>query len=77
MCQSPNQSLQASAAECAWEGVSQWLRPAQCTYLEGLYEGPQQDADGFSLPEKFDEAGRPEEPQEAEVDEVLLECRSV
>ena len=42
-------------------------------YLEGLDEGPQQDTDGLSLPEQLDETGCPEEPQEAQVYEVVLQ----
>ena len=32
--------------------------------LEGLNEGPKQDADGFSLPQQLDETSCPEQPQE-------------
>lgn len=45
------------------------------SYLEGLDEGPQQDANGFSLSQQLDETSRPEQPQEAQVDEVVLERR--
>lgn len=45
-------------------------------YLEGLDEGPQQDADGLPLPQQLDEASRSEEPQEAQVDEVVLRTES-
>lgn len=41
-------------------------------YLKGLNEGPQQDADGLSLSQQLDEASCPEQPQEAQVDEVIL-----
>lgn len=40
--------------------------------LEGLDKGPEQDADGFSLSEQLDEASGSEEPEEAQVDEVVL-----
>lgn len=38
--------------------------------LEGLYEGPQQDADGVTLPQKLDQPGCSEELQETHVDRV-------
>lgn len=41
--------------------------------LEGLDKGPQQDADGFSLPQQLDETSRPEQPQETQVDEIILQ----
>ena len=44
-------------------------------YLEGLDEGPQQDSDGLSLPEQLDETSCSEQPQEAQVDEVVLRNR--
>lgn len=44
-------------------------------YLEGLDEGPQQDSDGLSLPEQLDETSCSEQPQEAQVDEVILRNR--
>jgi hypothetical protein len=44
-----------------------------CHYLEGLNKGPEQDADGLSLPEQFDEPGSPEQSQETQVDEVILQ----
>ena len=44
-----------------------------CVYLEGLYEGPQQDPDGVALPEELDEPRRPEQSQKAEVDQLVLQ----
>lgn len=41
--------------------------------LKGLNEGPQQDADGFSLPQQLDETSCPEQPQETQVDEIILQ----
>lgn len=41
--------------------------------LERLYEGPQQDADGFSLSQQLDETSCPEQPQETQVDEIILQ----
>ena len=46
-----------------------------CVDLEGLDKGPEQDADGLSLPQQLDEAGCTEQPQEAKVDEVVLHSR--
>lgn len=43
--------------------------------LEGLNESPEQDADGFSLPQQLDETSCPEQPQEAQVDEIILQQR--
>lgn len=40
-----------------------------------MNEGPEQDADGFSLPEQLDETSCPEQPQETQVDEVILRQR--
>lgn len=42
------------------------------THLEGLNEGPQQDADGVSLSQQLDETSRSEEPQEAQIDHFVL-----
>ena len=41
--------------------------------LEGLDEGPEEDPDGLALPEQLDEAGGPEEAEEADVDDGLDE----
>lgn len=41
--------------------------------LEGLNEGPEQDADGFSLPQQLDETSCSEQPQETQVDEIILQ----
>lgn len=43
------------------------LKLRMITYLEGLHKCPKQDADGVTLPEEFDETGRSEQPQEAQV----------
>lgn len=43
--------------------------------LEGLNEGPEQDADGFSLPQQLDETSCSEQPQETQVDEIILQQR--
>lgn len=42
------------------------------TYLERLHKRPEQDADSVTLAKELDESRCPEEPQEAEVDEVVL-----
>lgn len=42
------------------------------TRLEGLDEGPQQDANGVALPQQLDETSRPEQPQETQVDQLVL-----
>lgn len=64
-----------------------FVTPVQCTvticalyvlmteYLEGLDEGPQQNADGLALSQQLDETSCSEEPQEAQVDEVILQYR--
>ena len=41
--------------------------------LEGLNEGPEQDANGFALPQQLDETSCPEQPQETQVDEIILQ----
>ena len=41
--------------------------------LERLHERPQQDPDRLALAQQLDEAGGAEQPQEAHVDEVLLQ----
>lgn len=41
-------------------------------YLEGLDEGPQQDADGVALPQELDEPSGSEQPQEAQVQQPVL-----
>lgn len=43
------------------------------TYLEGLDEGPEQNADGVPLAQELDETRRSEQTQEAQTDEVVLE----
>lgn len=42
------------------------------SYLEGLNEGPQQDSDSVALPQQLDETSCSEEPQEAQVDHLIL-----
>lgn len=42
------------------------------THLEGLHKGPEKNADGVTLTEKFDEPGSSEETEKAQVDEVIL-----
>lgn len=41
-------------------------------HLEGLNEGPQEDADGVALPQQLDETSCSEQPQEAQVDHLVL-----
>lgn len=50
------------------------LHPSVCLllYLKRLNEGPQQDADGVALTQQLDEASCSEEPQEAQVDQLIL-----
>ena len=43
-----------------------------CVHLKGLYKGPQQDPDGVALPQQLDETSRPEQPEEAQVDQLVL-----
>ena len=43
-----------------------------CVYLEGLDEGPQQDPDGVALSQQLDEPSRPEQSQEAQVQQPIL-----
>lgn len=43
-----------------------------CKHLKGLDEGPQQDADGVTLPQKLDEPSSPEQPEEAQVQQPVL-----
>ena len=42
------------------------------THLEGLNKGPQQDADGVALPQQLNETSRSEQPQETQVDHLVL-----
>lgn len=42
------------------------------THLKRLHKRPEQDADSVTLAKELDKPGCPEEPQEAEVDEVVL-----
>lgn len=44
----------------------------QVTHLEGLNESPQQDTDGVALPQQLDETSGSEQPQEAQVDHLVL-----
>lgn len=45
------------------------------TYLEGLDEGPEEDADGLSLSQQLQKTSCSEEPQKAQVDEIILQQR--
>lgn len=61
------------------ESMSMWmLVDTQCVWahfrkhLEGLDEGPQQDADGVALPQQLDEAGSSEQSQKAQVQKPVL-----
>lgn len=47
----------------AWEETR-----AHGTHLEGLHEGPEQDADGVTLAQQLDEPSGPKELQEAHVE---------
>lgn len=47
----------------AWEETR-----ARVTYLEGLHERPEQDADGVTLAQQLDEPSSPEKLQEAHVE---------
>lgn len=42
------------------------------THLKRLHKCPEQDADSVTLAKELDKSRCPEEPQEAEVDEVVL-----
>lgn len=48
------------------------VSPRPNSHLKGLHKRPEQDADSVTLAEELDKSGCPEEPQEAEVDEVVL-----
>ena len=41
-------------------------------YLKGLDKGPEQDPDGIALSQQLHQARSPEQPEEANVDEVFL-----
>ncbi len=41
-------------------------------HLEGLDKGPQQDADGVTLPQQLDKPSSSEQPQEAQVQQPVL-----
>lgn len=43
------------------------------TYFEGLYKGPEQNSYSVALPEQFDQPGGAEQPEETDVDKVLLQ----
>lgn len=47
------------------------------THLEGLNEGPKQDADGVALAQQLDEASSSEQPQETQVYHLVLEERKI
>lgn len=40
--------------------------------LKRLDKGPEQDTDGVALPQELDESGSSEQPQETEVDQLVL-----
>lgn len=42
-------------------------------YLEGLDEGPEQDANGLSLSQQLYKASCSEEPQEAQTEGIILQ----
>lgn len=42
------------------------------SHLKRLYKGPEQDANGVALAQKFDKTGRSEEAQETQVDHLVL-----
>lgn len=52
--------------------LSPGLEAGPGAHLEGLHKGPEKNPDGVTLTEEFDEPGRSEEAQEAQVDEVIL-----
>lgn len=45
------------------------------SHLEGLHKSPEENADGVTLAEEFDESGSTEEAEKAQVDEVILRRR--
>lgn len=47
-------------------------RLASGAHLEGLHKGPEEDSDGVTLSEEFDEPGSSEEAEKTQVDEVIL-----
>lgn len=49
-----------------------YFHTVSVAHLEGLHEGPQQDADGVALPQQLDETSRSEQSQEAQVDHLVL-----
>lgn len=53
-----------------------WSGPAAvevaASHLERLHESPEENADGVTLAEEFDESGSTEEAEKAQVDEVIL-----
>lgn len=53
-------------------GEGQRTRAVPGLYLEGLDEGPLQDADSVALAQQLDEPGSTEEAEKAEVDEIVL-----
>ena len=40
--------------------------------LKGLDEGPQKNANGVALPQQFDQASGTKQPQESNIDKILL-----
>jgi hypothetical protein len=67
----PWMMVQSSRAGCG-HGVQ-----SPVLYLEWLYKGPEQDADGVTLSEEFDESGSAEQTQESHIEEVFLRILAV
>lgn len=67
----------AEASLLAQRGRGQALSGHARPHLEGLDEGPEQDADGVALAEQLDESGSTEEAEEAQVDEVVLQGKEI
>lgn len=69
--------MAAEAPQPARQGRGQASPGHAQPHLEGLDEGPEQNADGVALAEQLDESCGAEEAEEAEVDEVVLQGREV
>ena len=65
----------AGAGSRAGAGAGAGAGSGSGGYLEGLYECPEEDPDGVSLPQQLDQSGGPEQTEEAHVEEVFLERR--
>lgn len=57
---------------CSGPDQQQEWRLRLRAHLEGLHEGPEENADGVTLSEEFDESGSTEEAEKAQVDEIIL-----